>query len=171
MGRVISVSDSTVVARPPEALYAMVSDVTRMGEWSPENRGAVLAGGDGRVTVGTVFDGANTRGRVSWTTRCTVTVAEPGREFAFRVHAIGGAKRRVPARIATWRYTFEELDGGTLVTETWTDDRPWHDAAARAFDYVATGGTTFAAFQRGNIRRTLRNLKAAAEAGPPRRGR
>jgi hypothetical protein len=176
VGRVISVSDSVVIARSPRTLYAMVSDVTRMGEWSPENRGAELAGaatdgGAGGVTVGTVFDGANTRGRVSWTTRCTVTVAEPGREFAFRVHAIGGTRRRVPARIASWQYTFEEHDGGTLVTETWTDDRPWHDAAAQAFDYVATGGTTFAAFQRGNIRRTLRNLKAAAESGTPRQGR
>lgn len=162
MGRVTSVMDSAVIARSPQALYGMVSDITRMGEWSPENRGAVLAG-SGRVFVGAVFDGANTRGRVSWTTRCTVTAAEPGREFAFRVHAIGGTRRLLPARIATWRYTFEEHDGGTLVTESWTDDRPWPDAVARAFDYVATGGQTFSAFQRGNIRRTLRNLKAAAE--------
>lgn len=163
MGRVISVQDSVVIAQSPQVLYGMISDVVRMGEWSPENRGAVLAAPGAPVGVGTVFDGANRRGRVSWTTRCTVTAAEPGREFAFRVHAIGGRTRRLPARIAEWRYTFEEHDGGTLVTETWTDDRPWHDAAARAFDYVATGGTTFAAFQRGNIRRTLRNLKAAAE--------
>lgn len=162
MGRVISVSDSAVIAQSPQVLYSMVSDVTRMGEWSPENRGAVLERG-GQADVGTVFVGSNTRGRVSWTTRCTVTTARSGREFAFRVHAIGGPRRRVPARIASWRYTFEERDGGTLVTETWTDNRPWPDAAAQAFDYVATGGTTFAAFQRGNIRRTLRNLKAAAE--------
>ncbi len=162
MGRVISVQDSAVIAQSPQALYSMVSDVTRMGEWSPENRGAVLAG-TGTVFVGTTFDGANTRGSVSWTTRCTVTVAEPGQAFAFRVHAIGGTRRKLPARIATWRYTFEEHDAGTLVTEAWTDDRRWPDAVAHAFDVVATGGTTFAAFQRGNIRRTLRNLKAAAE--------
>ncbi|MFC3298499.1 SRPBCC family protein [Arthrobacter agilis] len=163
MGRVISVEDSVVIAQSPQVLYGMVSDVTRMGEWSPENRGAVLASPHEGVRVGAVFDGANTRGRVSWTTRCTVTAADPGREFAFRVHAIGSPTRRLPARIATWRYTFEEHDGGTLVTEAWTDDRRWHDAAARAFDYLATGGSTIAAFQRGNILRTLRTLKAAAE--------
>ena len=28
-------SDSTTVAREPDVLYDMVSDVTRMGEWSP----------------------------------------------------------------------------------------------------------------------------------------
>ena len=37
-------------------------------------------------------------------------------------------------------------------------------AEADSVDLAATGGTTFAAFQRGNIRRTLRNLKAVAEA-------
>jgi hypothetical protein len=165
MGRVISVEDSVVIAQSPLELYSMVSDVTRMGEWSPENKGAVLASPGRNLGVGAVFDGANTRGRVCWTTRCTVTAADPGREFAFRVHAIGGPKRRLPAPIASWRYTFRAHDGGTLVTEAWTDDRPWPDAAARAFDYVATGGTTFAAFQRGNIRRTLRKLKVAAETG------
>ena len=163
MGRVVSVSDSVLIARSPQELYGMVSDVTRMGEWSPENRGAVLSVPGSTPAVGMVFDGANTRGRASWSTRCTVTDAAPGREFALRVHAIGGTRRKIPGRIATWRYSFQEQDGGTLVTETWTDDRPWPDAAANAFDRIATGGSTFAAFQRGNIRRTLRNLKAAAE--------
>jgi uncharacterized protein YndB with AHSA1/START domain len=27
-------SDSIVIARPPEEVYDMVSDVTRMGEWT-----------------------------------------------------------------------------------------------------------------------------------------
>ena len=163
MGRVVTVSGSVVIMRPAGELYGMVADVTRMGEWSPENRGAVLSGAASVPEVGTVFDGANTRGRVSWSTRCTVTRAVPGREFAFRVHAIGGTHRKVPGRIATWRYTLQEHDGGTLVTETWTDDRPWPDAVAHVFDRVVTGGTTFAAFQRRNIRRTLHTLKAVAE--------
>ncbi len=163
MGRTRSVADSVVIDRSPLELYEMVGDVTRMGEWSPENKGATREG-DGAAQVGDEFVGSNTRGRVSWSTLCTVTRAEPGREFAFRVHEIGGAKRRIPAGIASWQYTFEDHDGGTRVTETWTDDRPWPDALARVFDYLATGGKTFAAFQRGNIRRTLRRLKTVAEA-------
>lgn len=31
----LSFRDSIVIARSPEDLYEMVSDVTRMGEWSP----------------------------------------------------------------------------------------------------------------------------------------
>ena len=48
--------------------------------------------------------------------------------------------------------------------ETWTDDRRgWPDFAADMFDKIATGGKTFADFQRGNIRKTLLNLKNAVE--------
>ncbi|WP_082177463.1 SRPBCC family protein [Arthrobacter sp. RIT-PI-e] len=168
MGRVVSVSDSVLIARSPLELYGMVGDVTRMGEWSPENRGAVVSGSHGALTAGDVFDGANTRGRVSWSTRCTVTTAEPGHEFAFRVHAIGGTHRKVPGRIATWRYTCQERDGGPRGTEPWTEDRPWPAAGARICALAVTGGTSFAAFQRRNIRRTLRTLKAVAEGGEAR---
>ena len=37
----LSYAESVVIARSPEALYDMVSDVTRMGEWSPVCRGAI----------------------------------------------------------------------------------------------------------------------------------
>jgi len=40
-------SESVVVARSPEALYDMVSDVTRMGEWSPVCKACWWDEGDG----------------------------------------------------------------------------------------------------------------------------
>ncbi|MFF3171101.1 SRPBCC family protein [Streptomyces sp. NPDC057900] len=165
MTRTMSVSDSTVVSAAPSAVYAQVSDPTAMGRWSPENRGAKVLGERREAYVGMVFEGRNKRGRMSWTTRCTVTAADPGERFAFRVHAIGARRPRLPGAIATWEYRFEEADGGTLVTETWTDDRrAWPDFLANAFDRAATRGHTFADFQRGNIRTTLQRLKAALEA-------
>lgn len=165
MTRTMSVSDSTVVSVAPSAVYAQLSDPTAMGRWSPENRGAKVLGERREAHVGMVFEGRNKRGRMSWTTRCTVTAADPGERFAFRVHAIGGRRPVLPGAIATWEYRFEEVDGGTLVTETWTDDRRgWPDLLANAFDRAATRGHTFADFQRGNIRTTLQRLKAALEA-------
>ncbi|MHC3819893.1 polyketide cyclase [Streptomyces sp. CB02488] len=165
MPRTMSVSDSTMVAVAPSAVYAQVSDPTAMGRWSPENRGAKVLGERREAYVGMVFEGRNKRGRMSWTTRCTVTAADPGERFAFRVHAIGARRPRLPGAIATWEYRFEEVDGATLVTETWTDDRRgWPDFLANAFDRAATRGHTFADFQRGNIRTTLQRLKAALEA-------
>ncbi|MFD3647908.1 SRPBCC family protein [Streptomyces cyaneofuscatus] len=164
MPRTMSVADSIVIDAPSAHVYEQISDPTAMGRWSPENRGATVKGERRGAYVGMVFEGRNKRGAVSWTTRCTVTAADPGERFAFRVHAIGVRRPRLPGPIATWEYRFEAVDGGTRVTETWTDDRrSWPDFLANGFDRVATRGKTFGQFQRGNIRTTLERLKAAVE--------
>ncbi|MGC5342032.1 SRPBCC family protein [Streptomyces sp. DT24] len=166
MPRTMSVSDSIVIRARPSVVYAQLSDPTSMGRWSPENHGATVRGErrDGGAYVGMVFEGRNKRGGFRWTTKCTVIAADPGERFAFRVHAIGWRRPRLPGAIATWEYRFEPVDGGTLVTETWMDDRrSWPDRLADAFDRAATRGHTFADFQRGNIRTTLARLKQVLE--------
>ncbi|MGW8887517.1 SRPBCC family protein [Streptomyces sp. NPDC055749] len=164
MPRTMSVSDSIVINAAPSAVYEQLSDPTAMGRWSPENTGATVVGERREAYVGMVFDGRNKRGSLRWTTKCTVTAADPGSRFAFRVHAIGARRPRLPGSIATWEYRFEAVDGGTRVTEIWTDDRrAWPDFLANAFDRVATRGHTFAAFQARNIRTTLERLKTALE--------
>ncbi len=166
MTRRFSVSDSVVIATDPATAYAQVSDPTLMGRWSPENLGATVEQPRDGAYVGMVFIGANRRGPARWSTRCVVTAAEPGKHFAFRVHAIGLRNPRLRAPIATWAYRFEPVGDGTRVTETWTDDRrSWPDALARVFDAVVTSGHTFADFQQRNICTTLRGLKRALEAG------
>jgi len=166
MPRVMSVSDSIVVALDPAAVYAQVGDPARMGRWSPENLGATVPDGD--VVVGTVFEGHNKRGPVRWTTRCVVTAAEPGVRFAFRVEAMALGRFFLRTPIATWEYSFEAVDGGTRVTETWYDDRRWPEFLADLFDRIATRGSVFADFQRRNIATTLANLKAVLEGGAAR---
>lgn len=162
--RTLTVSDSVVIAVDPITAWEAVSDITQMGRWSPENTGGHLTV-TGPVTVGTPFDGSNKRGGARWTTSCTVTAADPGERFAFRVHRIGPPGRPlITAHIATWEYRFEAVDGGTRVTETWTDERRWPDALARVFDRAVTGGSTFAEYQPKNIRRTLDRLKAELES-------
>ncbi|GAA2248286.1 hypothetical protein GCM10010232_39510 [Streptomyces amakusaensis] len=165
MPRTLAVSDSIVIQAHPSAIYEQVSNPALMGRWSPENLGATVRGEARGAHVGMEFDGHNKRGGLRWTTRCTVTAAIPGQRFAFRVHAIGRRRPLLRGRIATWEYRFDAIDGGTRVTETWRDDRrSWPDALANAFDRLATRGHTFADYQRGNIRRTLRNLKEAMES-------
>lgn len=164
MTRTFTVSRSILVEASPQSVYEQVSQPALMGRWSPENLGATVPGDEEPARVGLVFDGHNKRGPFRWTTRCTVTKAEPGLRFAFRVHAIGLKSPRLRAPIATWEYRFEDSDGATKVTETWTDDRrSWPTFVANAFDRLATGGKTFAAFQVGNIDRTLKNLKRELE--------
>ncbi len=167
MARIMTVSDTVDIEADADVLYSLVSDPTRMGDWSPENRGATVLNPahDGAAFVGMLFEGRNKRGRASWVTRCTVTAADPGRRFAFTVHTIGVRKPRLRGANASWEYTFERIaPGRTTVTETWRDDRTsWPDPLVAVFDRIATSGKTFSEFQRANIRKTLEALKRATE--------
>lgn len=167
MARIMQVHDSIVIAAEPLELYEQIADPSQMGRWSPENTGAEVPRPGSPASVGTTFLGANRRGRARWVTSCTVTEAVPGKRFTFEVRAIGPKRPILKGGIATWSYTFEPVDGGTRVTESWTDGRTrWPDAVASRFDRVVTGGRLFSDFQRGNIARTLAALRADIERAP-----
>jgi hypothetical protein len=144
---------SEVVAAPATVLYGMVSDLPRMGEWSPENTGGSWRGGTG-PKVGATFRGRNKAGWRTWRTVVTVTAADPGRRFAFDVHFAA-----VP--ISTWEYTFADAEGGgTVVTERWTERRPgW----MKSMSGPVMGIPDRADHNRSGMQETLRALKAAAE--------
>ncbi|MFC6707062.1 SRPBCC family protein [Flexivirga alba] len=164
MSRTMAVSDSIVIDVDAETIWQQVADPAQMPRWSPENIGATTPAEGRPLEVGETFDGTNRRGRARWVTQCVVTASDPGRLFAFDVRMIGARKPTLRGRIATWAYAFEEVDGGTRITETWTDGRTrWPDQAAAVFDRAVTGGKLFADFQRGNIRRTLATMKGEFE--------
>ena len=147
------VSASVRIACPAEMLSSLISDVTRMGEWSPENVGGRWVRGATGPTRGARFRGSNRRGWRRWTTNCTVVAAQPGRRFAFDVRVVV-----IPA--SRWTYELKPEGDGTLVTETWTDHRPtWFARLAAAT--MAIGDIR--AHNRRNIEATLANLAAAAE--------
>ncbi|WP_432484460.1 SRPBCC family protein [Kineococcus esterisolvens] len=103
-----SFSGSTVIRSSPGALYDLVSDVTRTGQWSPVCTGCWWDEGQS-ARVGAWFTGRNeVIGRV-WETRSRVVAAERGREFAF---VVGGDRVR-------WGFTSTPVDGGTRTTESW----------------------------------------------------
>jgi uncharacterized protein YndB with AHSA1/START domain len=151
-------SDSTQVtesiAADPELVYKLVSDVTRMGEWSPETTSCRWLGGASGPAVGARFRGSNRRGPVRWATTCTVISAEPGREFAFSV-----AYGLFP--VSVWSYTFEPTEAGCMVTESWVDRRPlWMRVASPAVMAIVDRGE----HNRASMQQTLAALKKAAES-------
>src|SRR6478672_680134 len=95
------------VDAPPEFVYGVVSDVTRMGEWSPETVKCAWLDGAVGPAVGARFKGKNKRGIATWSTKPTVVVADPGREFAFQVDTD-----------VRWTYRFEAEGTGTRLTES-----------------------------------------------------
>lgn len=101
-------SESIVIDASPEAVYDLVSDVTRTGEWSPVCRECWWDEG-ATGAVGDVFTGRNVLPDRTWETRCTVIAADRGREFGWLV---GDS-------LVKWRYTMDPVDGRTRLTEHW----------------------------------------------------
>ena len=138
-----------------DALYAMVSDLPRIGAWSPECE-SVDWEGDVTVAVeGTTFMGHNAVGpgrRIRYSRHGRVLVADPGREFAF-VTDEGGRESTV------WRYRFEpQGDSSTRVTEGY--EVRWIPTWARILDVPTNRHKELLK----GMRTTLERLKAAAEA-------
>jgi uncharacterized protein YndB with AHSA1/START domain len=150
-----TVTVSTTVEAPGERVYDLVSDITRMGDWSPESQGGRWLDGASGPAVGARFKGRNQRGWRRWSTTCEVTEADPGEAFAFRVTSIGGM------RVATWRYRMEPAGSSTTVTEEWTDDR---GGTMKVLGRLATGVPDRAEHNRAGMQQTLTALKAAAES-------
>jgi len=138
-------------------VWEMVADVTRMGEWSPETEGAAWLGGATGPLPGAKFRGTNRNGKKKWDTMATVVEAEPGRVFSFRVTAKG-------FKVAEWRYTFEPINGGCRVEETWIDQR---GRIATAFGKPISGVEDRAEHNRTGMERTLERLKVIAESTAP----
>jgi uncharacterized protein YndB with AHSA1/START domain len=148
-----TVSVTRDVAAPPQVVWELVSDVTRMGEWSPETTGARWRGGADGPAVGARFSGSNRIGWRRWSTPCTVTAADPGRRFAFDV-GVG------PVAVATWAYDIEPTDAGCRVTETWVDRRA---PVVATLTGLVVGVADRAEHNRAGMATTLERLAEAAE--------
>lgn len=151
------VTESITIKAAPEDIFDLVSDVTRMGEWSPEATGAT--GVAGSLQVGDRFTGWNKRGPVRWFTMNTVRASERGAEFEWDTD-FG------PLPVSRWRYDFEDVgDGTTRVVETWLDRRQGLvGLPMKAAGQLIIPGNR-EDHNRANMVQTLRRLKSVAESG------
>ncbi|MBI4933079.1 MAG: SRPBCC family protein [Actinobacteria bacterium] len=142
---------SKVIASTPEQVYALVSDLCRMGEWSPENTGGKWIKGATGPAVGAKFEGTNQLGKKKWKTLSTVTAADPGRAFAFDVTAAG-------MKVAGWGFSLEPAEGGTKVTHYWDDHR---SPVIAKLTGMAIGVKDRSVHNKANMETTLEQLAAA----------
>lgn len=153
---------SVYVEAPPETLYELVSDVSRMGEWSPECVGATWADGSSGPAVGAVFQGSNKRSTNEWTTPNTIIAAESGREFAWVVGTMD-------FRVCTWRYRFSREGSGTRVTESFELGKEEVGFTATVLERPLEERDALVEARRTQLledmEQTLARLKQAAEAG------
>jgi hypothetical protein len=143
------------VGAPPETVYAVVSDVRRMGEWSPETIKCEWLDGVNAPAVGSRFKGTNKRGLATWSTKPIVVAADPGREFAFDV---GNDTR--------WTYRFEADGTGTKLSESFEmlRDLRWYYALVER--WMMRIKDRHADLERG-MTETLERIKHVVESGSP----
>lgn len=97
---------STEIKASPEQVWKVVSDLQRMGEWSPQCRKIIVRGG-GPVTLGTRTININKRGLLVWPTRSKVVRYEPNKEIAYRI----------AENNSVWSFTITPTDDGVKLTE------------------------------------------------------
>lgn len=142
------------IGAPASTVWSLISDVTRIGEFSPETFEAEWLDGATGPATGARFRGhvrRNGRGPTYWTT-CRVTECEPERRFAFDVLI-----RDKPAN--SWSFSIEPGAVGVALTESFS-------LAPTAVNrvYWRIAGRRRGATNREGMRTTLKRIKARAEA-------
>ena len=142
------------VAAPPERVWALLTDLSRMPDWSPELVRMVPLKRGG-LRVGQWYLGLNRRKAVVWPTRNVVAVLEPGPDAAWDTTSSGarwiwelepdgdGHPRRAPA-------------SGPAAAD------PARPGRSRRSPSAGTRGTPTSS--RPGMAQTVARLKAAAEA-------
>jgi hypothetical protein len=159
------------VSASPSEIYAVISDLGRSGEWSPECTGGQwVLGTPG--TVGAVFRGENVRSRDvvawapvvrgGWTTESEVVAAEPGRAFRWAMRDKAGNRQQ-----SVWSFEIEPATDGALLTHHFR-----MDAATEGIRGI-TGDMSQAERERffvewgdkvaGDLATTVRRIKAVIE--------
>lgn len=150
-------SDDIRIDATPEAVYAVISDVTRTGEWSEQCR-RVEWENDARG-VGARFTGHNETPEREWTTTSQVAVADPAVEFAWDV---------VPAEVR-WSYRMEREGDGTRLTHSTTfTEQSERTFAERFGDDARAQAEKRRLAAREGIGATLARIKDIVEAGSAR---
>jgi uncharacterized protein YndB with AHSA1/START domain len=153
----VHISVTVHMGATPERIWDLLSDVTRIGRYSPETFEAEWLDGATGPAEGATFRGhvkRNGRGPIYWKT-CTVRECVPGRTFSFGVGAPGKPS-------SVWGYVIEPSGGGADVTESFT-----LTSTPPLRLYWAIFGWTRGRTNRRNMHTTLERIRAEVEAGPP----
>lgn len=142
---------STIVRAEPADVYELVSDVTRIPEWSPECVRCEWVGLDR-------FKGWNRRGKGRWSTTSRVVVRDAGRAFGF-------ATRLGRSDFTRWTYRVEPGDepGTTRLTEEFELCRPLSKPIVW-FERFVLGVDDRRADLQNNIEQSIERIRQLAEA-------
>jgi uncharacterized protein YndB with AHSA1/START domain len=139
----------------PDAVWQLIGDPSRMGEWSPECRRVRWLDRASAPAVGARFKGYNRIGWRRWSTVGTVSTYEPQREVAWDV-SVG------PLAVARWAYRVEPAATGCTLTESFEDRR---GPLIRRIGTAVRGVGDTVRHNRAGMAQTIAKIKTAAETG------
>jgi uncharacterized protein YndB with AHSA1/START domain len=135
----------------PEQVWKIVSDLKRMGEWSPQCKKMRVFGGE--VRRGTTTVNVNRKGFLVWPTTAKVTEFEPNKAIAFRI----------VENKTIWSYTLTPSATGTTVVEK--REAPTGTSAVSGFlvKHVLGGTEQFDVELVDGMNKTLQRIKIESE--------
>jgi uncharacterized protein YndB with AHSA1/START domain len=143
----------TTIAAPPSAVWAALTGLRRMPDWSPELLRMVPLKRGG-LKVGQQYLGLNRRKAVVWPTRSVVVELDPERTLAWDTKSSG----------ARWVYELTPVEAGTRVVHRRPVPRRL-TLLSKVFAPLALGGSDVHADElEQGMAQTLAGLKAALEA-------
>lgn len=136
----------------PQDVWAIVADLQRMGEWSPQCKKMKVIGGTVREGAKTV--NINRKGLLVWPTTSKVVRFEPNKSVAFRI-----AENRT-----IWSYNIEATETGTKLTERREAPTGTSQVSQFLVKTVFGGNDSFEVELVKGMNATLERVKSEAEA-------
>jgi uncharacterized protein YndB with AHSA1/START domain len=136
---------------PVATVWALVSDLSRMPQWSPQCR---LMKALGPVRQGTRTINLNRRNKMYWPTTCVVTEVIPEKKMAFQVNQNG----------TIWSYELEPTDAGTRLVESRHAENGVTAFSTLSINAMLGGVPNFERELVDGMNASLSRIKAAAES-------
>lgn len=143
--------ESIDINATPEQVWAVVSDLKRMGEWSPQCKKMIIRGGT--VGLGTKTININRRGPLVWPTTSKVVRFAENQEIGFRV----------AENHTVWSFTLTPTDSGVTVTERREVPGSTTTLSRVLVDKIFGGADNFEAELKLGMAETLGKIKRTAE--------
>ncbi len=145
--------DSIEIDAPLAAVWALVSDVRRYPEWSPQVASTRLRGGAEELALGVQFTNLNRDGDLEWKSTGEVVRFTLEHELAFRIEE----------NWVVWGFSLEPTPTGCRLTQRREAPDGLSELSLQLTDGFMGGQTAFTAAMRAGMRQTLTGIKAAAE--------
>ncbi|WP_227997347.1 SRPBCC family protein [Nocardia australiensis] len=139
------------ISAPPEQVWAVISDLKRMSEFSPQ---CVRMQPIGTPKAGTWTINVNRDGKKYWPTTSRIVRYEPNQAFAFRINE----------NRSVWSYTLEPTETGTRLTERRDVPNGTTWISRKGIDAALGGEQLFEELLVRGMNETLGKVKTAVEA-------